>query len=67
MSTSTWLAWMPLVKASARHVVARRDELGLGAGRQRIGAEVGDARELGEVEALATVRSVDHDAGADVE
>ena len=40
-------------RPGARHVVARRHQLGLEAGRQRVGAEIGDARDLVEADALA--------------
>ena len=54
-------------RPGARHIVARRHQLGLEAGRQRVGAEIGDAGELGERQALGAAVAVDHDAVADVE
>ena len=54
-------------RPGARHVMARRHQLGLEAGRQGVGAEVGDARDLIEADALGAGGGVDHDAVADVE
>ena len=54
-------------RVGARHVMAGRHQLGLEAGRQGVGAKIGDARDLIERDALASAIGVDHDAGADVE
>ena len=54
-------------RPGARHVVARRHQLGLEAGRQRVGAEIGDARDLIEADALGAGVGIDDDAVADVE
>ena len=51
----------------ARHIVAHRHHLGLEAGRQRVGTEIGDARHLVEADALAAGVGVDHDAVADIQ
>src|SRR5262249_24918010 len=51
----------------ARHVVARRHQLGLEAGRQRVRTEIGDARDLIEADALGAGGGVDHHAAADVQ
>ena len=54
-------------RPAARHIMTRDHELGLKAGRQRVGAEIDDARDLLERQALAAAAGVDDDAAANVE
>ena len=51
-------------RPGARHIVARRHQLGLEARRQRVGAEIDDARDLIKAEALAAGAGIDDDAVA---
>src|SRR5215510_2543733 len=54
-------------RPGARHVVARRHQLGLEARRQRVRTEIGDAGELRERQALGAGGAIDYEAVADVE
>jgi hypothetical protein len=54
-------------RPGARDIMPRRHQLGLEAGRQRIGPEIRDARHFVEAEPFAPGVGVDHDAVADVE
>ena len=54
-------------RPGAGHVMPRHHKFGLEVGRQRVGAEIDDARDFIERHAFAAGVGVDHDAGADVE
>src|SRR4029078_1217247 len=51
----------------ARHIMARRHQLGLEAGGEGVGTEIGDARELVEGQALGAIVLVHDNAVANVE